>query len=79
MERYQGILPGFVDVNSCRFFPVLQKRVDHDVSDEMDLRRIDAFTFQVFVGIPAGREKQLRDRVGHEAIDLFGHRPVAAA
>src|SRR4029079_5200431 len=53
--------------------------VDHDVADEVDAFPRHACGQQVLVGIGRWRPQYVGDRVGHEAVDLLGHAPVAAA
>ena len=55
------------------------ERIDHDVADEIDLFVWDTLAAKVFVGIGRRCPEDIRNSVGDEAIDLFRHRPVAAA
>ena len=54
------------------------ERVDHDIADEHDLGIRLAFGTQTGVRIARGREQQVGQAIGHEPIDLLGHRPVVA-
>ena len=60
--------------------PVSQQLVcvDHDVSDPTNSRVRDAFAMKVLIGIGGRGPQHVRDRVGNDSVDLFGHRPVAA-
>src|SRR6185436_19254959 len=55
------------------------ERVDHDVADTIDLRSRHAFAREVLVGVGRWRPQYVADRVGDQAVYLFGHAPVAAA
>ena len=55
------------------------ERVDHDVADTEDFVVVDALADQVQVAIFRRREEEVGELVGHEAIDLFGHRAIEGA
>jgi hypothetical protein len=56
-----------------------EQRVDHHVADESDFFGGDALGAQVLVGVGRGREQEVCDLIRQQAVDLFGHRAVAAA
>ena len=50
--------------------------VDHHVAHHVDSLRGDSLVLQIPHGGRLGGEENIRNRVGHEPIDLFGHRTV---
>src|SRR5690606_10735048 len=60
-------------------FQVVAQGVDHDVADELDACRIDAFAHQVVAALALGEEQQVGHLVGQDAVDLFRHVAVIAA
>ena len=53
--------------------------IDHDVADHVNLPSVDTLSQQVLAPALFRDEQVVRDGVGQQAIDLFGHRPVKAA
>ncbi len=49
---------------------VVEAGVDHDVADEVNLRRADALPLQVAGRVPLNDEEQRRGLVGEAAVDL---------
>ncbi len=47
-----------------------QQRVDHDVANEMNLRRVDTLAQQVLVAVARRREEPARQAIGDEPVDL---------
>ena len=45
----------------------------------MNLRWVDAFALQVFIGIAAGREQQRGEAIRNDAVDFFRHGSVKAS
>ena len=66
-------------VGALQLVDLEEQVVDHHVSDVVDGRLVLAFAEQVLDAGRFGREEHVRDGVGHEAVDLLGHRAVAAA
>ena len=58
---------------------VRQQRVDHHVADQLDPVGRRALGEQVVDRVGGRGEEQIGERVGHEPVDLLGHRPVTAA
>ena len=56
-----------------------EERVDHHVADVMDALARDPFPQQVLDGGRLRGEAVVGQRVGHDAVDLFGHAAVEAA
>ena len=59
MQCDQSVLWRLVNLELGRLRAMFQQRVDHHVAYEMNLSRIDAFTFEVFVGIATCREEKV--------------------
>ena len=55
------------------------ERIDHHVADEMNPLVRNALAPQVLAATRLADEQPLADRVGHNAVDLFGHRAVEAS
>ena len=62
-----------------RFLPVAEQRIDHDVAGEVNALGGNALASEVVLGRALGRIEQVRDLVGHEAIDFLGHVAIEAA
>ena len=55
------------------------ERIDHGVSDIVDLRLVSAFCEQVLARLGRMDEQQVRNRIGENAIYLLGHRAIERA
>ena len=60
-------------------FPVLQQGIDHHVADKANAIRRDPFPGEILRRAAFGRIEQIRNLIGEDAIDLFGHAAVVAA
>ena len=55
------------------------QRIDHHITDEMDLGGVNAFAGQIGGGVPFGGEQDVRYLIGQDAVDFLGHGAVARA
>ena len=55
------------------------QRIDHHIADEIDALREHALRQQVAGRIPGRDEQQIGQPISHDAVDLLGHGPIAAA
>ena len=54
------------------------ERVDHHIPDELHPRGGQAFLMQIRQGVARRCEEQIGQMIGHDAVELFGHRAVTA-
>ena len=84
MEGGQRVLPR-AQAELAQYGQSLRRRqhpgqaVHHDVAHKVDLLRSDAFAPQIVVGVARGREQQVGDLVGEQAVDFLRHGAVAGA
>ena len=57
----------------------LNQSVYHYIADEKHLFLGNAFARKVFIAIGGWSEEQVRELVGNEAVDLFGHSAIKGA
>jgi len=55
---------------------VLEDGIDNRVAGHADLITLNAFVQEMLPRSPGRGEEQVRDRIRHHPVDLFGHRPV---
>ena len=84
MECQHDVRPGLQPelIPACRFSKALhicKQGVDHRVPDKEDLAGQHTAALKILVRRRRRREEVVRDGIGDDAIDLFGHRPVARA
>ena len=69
----------FEDWRACDTGAACEQCVDHHIADEMDAVAGNVFRAQVCHTAQLGDEQPVADRIGEDAIDLFGHRAIEAA
>lgn len=56
---------------------LLEQRVDHRITDEVDAIARDTGAAKIVVSRLAGGEKPVGDGIGHDPVDFFRHGPVS--
>jgi len=57
----------------------MAKGVDHHVAYKCDLVVGLSFSLQIVDGVARRGEQQIRQPIGHQAVDFLGHGPIVAA
>ena len=59
-----------------RLSTVIQRGIEHHVSDEMDIVTVDPFALQILYGGSSRREEQVGNVIREYAVDFFRHDPI---
>ena len=62
-----------------KFLGLVEHIVDHHVAHVVNCRVRLALAFEMLDATGFGHEEPVADTVGHQAVDLFRHRHIAAA